>query len=193
MSPSIPFNSPFMSLSFSRYVRFIFHVCPFLSLPVISLHLPLCSLVSLCFVCLSVPPHSPCYHFFPIHIPFSCPLLPFHFPLLSYHVDFLSPACPCIFLYFLPSFPCISLHVSFAPWYFSGKQSKKVLPTFSQTGCDKTQSFSRVSAKGGRKPPNQQRAGKARKIQAWDPCLATPAPRRLFFSGASSDYRAIRG
>ena len=86
MSPSIPFNSPFMSLSFSRYVRFIFHVCPFLSLPVISLRQsPLTPpvFISFPFMSLSVP----------LHVPFSSPSFPFHFPLLSCHVNFSSPAC----------------------------------------------------------------------------------------------------
>ena len=87
---AIPFNSPFMSLSFSRYVRLIFHVCPFLSLPVISLHLPSCPLVSLSFVCLAVPLTPPCFHFFPF-MSFSVPL---RFPFIS---------LPCIF----PSLPGI--------------------------------------------------------------------------------------
>ena len=101
----MPFNSPFMSLAFSRYVRFVFHVCPVLSLRVISLHLPSCRLVSLCFVSLSFPLHSPCFHFCPLHVPFSSPLFPFHFPLLSCHVDFLFP--PLISLHFL-AFPLCS-------------------------------------------------------------------------------------
>ena len=101
----MPFNSPFMSLTFSRHVRFIFHACPVLSLRVISLHLPSCRLVSLCFVSLSFPLHSPCFHFCPLHVPFSSPLFPFHFPLLSCHVDFLFP--PLISLHFL-AFPLCS-------------------------------------------------------------------------------------
>ena len=101
----MPFNSRFMSLSFSRYVRFIFHVCPVLSLRVISLHLPSCRLVSLCFVSLSFPLHSLCFHFCPLHVPFSSPLFPFHVPLLSCHVDFLFP--PLISLHFL-AFPLCS-------------------------------------------------------------------------------------
>ena len=80
MDPSIPFNSPFMSLSFSRMSA---HVCPFLSLPVISRHLPSCHLVSLSFVCLAVPPHSPCFHFCTLHVPFSSPSCPFQFPFMS--------------------------------------------------------------------------------------------------------------
>ena len=87
----MPFNSPCMSLTFSRHVRFIFHACPVLSLRVISLHLPSCRLVSWCFISLSFPLHSPCFHFCPLHVPFSSPLFPFHFPLLCCHVDFLFP------------------------------------------------------------------------------------------------------
>ena len=95
----MPFNSPFMSLTFSRYVRFIFHVCPVLSLRVISLHLQSCRFVS---------PHSPCTPLLSclsLACPFSSPLLPFHFPLLSCHVDFLFPSL--ISLHFL-AFPLCS-------------------------------------------------------------------------------------
>ena len=103
MSPSMPFNSPFMSLSFSRYVRFNFRVCPFLSLPVISLHLPSCPLVFLSFVCLAVPPHSPCFHVFPLHVLFSSPSCPVQFPCFP----FISP-CMCLHFPLFP--PLISLH-----------------------------------------------------------------------------------
>ena len=113
-----------MSLTFSRYVRFIFHVCPVLSLRVISLHL---RLVSLCFVSLSFPLHSPCFHFCPLHVPFSSPLFPFHFPCFPV----MSTS------YFLPSFPCTSLHFPFAPQYFP--QNNAFFETFSQLGPPKAQ------------------------------------------------------
>ena len=77
MSGHCPFH-PFMSRSFSRFVRFI--VCPLLSLPVISLHLPSCRLVSSSFVSLSFPLHSACFHFFPLAF-LSCRL-----PISSPHV-----------------------------------------------------------------------------------------------------------
>ena len=94
MSWSCPLNSPFMSLTFSRYVRFIFHVCPVLSLRVISLLLPSCRLVSLCFVSLSFP------------LSLSCP---FQFPFvsLSFPVAFLSCRLPISSPHFL-ALPCIS-------------------------------------------------------------------------------------
>ena len=82
-----------MSLPFSRYVRCIFHICPVLSLPVISLHLPSRRLVSLSFVSISLP-CTP--------LVFICP---FHVRLLSCHVDFLFP--PLISLHF-PAFPLCS-------------------------------------------------------------------------------------
>ena len=174
MSLSIRVNSPFMSLSFSRYVRFIFHVCPFLSLPVISVRLSWFPLVSLSFVCLAVPPHCPCLYFFPFHVHFSSPSFPFHFPLLSCHVNCASPACPCISLSFLPSFPCASLHCPFAPRYFSGK--KWFYPR-SRTKMSKTQIFADFRQRQAENL-NQQRAGRG--IRAWNPCFATPAPQRLF-------------
>ena len=62
--------------------------------------------------------------------------------------------------YFLPSFPCTSLHFPFAPQCFPQKNT--VFPAFSQLG--KTQSFSRFSAKGGRNPEpakSQQRAARS--------------------------------
>ena len=100
-----------MSLLLSRYVRFILHVCPVLWLRVISLHLLSCRLVSLSFVSLSFPLHSPCFDFCPFHVPFSSPLFPFTspcFPVMSTS-------------YFLPSFPCTSLHFPFAPQVFFQK------------------------------------------------------------------------
>ena len=75
----IPFNFPFMSLSCCR------------------------RLVSLCFVSLSFPLHSPCFHFCPFHVPFSSPpLFPFHFP-----VAFLTCRRPISSPHFL-ALPCIS-------------------------------------------------------------------------------------
>ena len=126
MSPSILFNSPFIPLSFSRYVRLIFHVCPVLSVPVISLHLPSCPLASLSFVSLSFPLHSPCFHFFPLHVPFSSPLFPFHFPLLSCHVDFPFPSL--ISLHFL-AFPLCSPVI---PVFFPQNKNKqtRLFPRF---------------------------------------------------------------
>ena len=157
MSPSISFNSPFMSLSFSRYVRFIFHVYPFLSLPVISLHLHSCRLVSLSFVCLSVPPLTP--------------LAFISFPFMS-----LSVALCC--LSFLPV-PCMSLHFSLFPLLISlhlvafSLRSLVFLPNKSccfprvrKKDVNNTEFFQSFSK---RRPntPNQQSAG--REIRACDP------------------------
>ena len=171
----MPFNCPFMSLTFSRYVRFIVHVCPVLSLRVISLHLPSCRLVSLCFVSLSFPLHSPCFHFCPLHVRFSSPLFPFHFPLLSCHVDFLFP--PLISLHFL-AFPL------FSP-IFPAKHA--VFPAVSQLGRLKTQIF---SAKGGRNPkPAKSRQGES----SLGPLFCDTGSPKTTFSGTSSNCRAVRG
>ena len=173
--PSIPFNSPFTSLSFSsfsRYVRFIFHACPALSLRVSSLHLPSCRLAALSFLSLSFPLHSPCFHFCPFHVPFSSQCFPFIsrcFPVMSTS-------------YFFPSLPCTSLHFPCAP-SISRKKTRS-FQRFRKEGVQKHRVFSRFSAKG-------ERAGRG--IRTWDPCLATPAPRRLSFSGTSSNYRTVRG
>ena len=92
--------------------------------------------------------HSPCFHFCPFHVPFSSPWFPFHVPLLPCHVDFLFP--PLISLHFL-AFPLCSP-------VFPAKKS--FFRAFSQRGRQKAQSFSRFSAKGGRKPkPAKEPAG----------------------------------
>ena len=154
-----------MSLTFSRYVRFIFHVCPLLSLRVISLHLLSCRLVSLCFVSLSFPLHSPCFHFCPFHVPFSSPFFPFHFPLLSCHVDFLFP--PLISLHFLafplcsPVFPAKKKRF-FRRFRKEDVQQHRVVPDFRQKGAGS---------------PSQQKSRQGESSR--DPCFATPAPRRL--------------
>ena len=140
MSWSCPFHSfqlPLMSLSFFRYVRFIFHVCP----------VPSCRWVSLSFVSLSFPLHSPCFHFCPFHVPFSSPLFPFHFPLLSCHVDFLFP--PLISLHFL-AFPLCSPGFPAKKHGFSSVFAKRT---------SKTQSLSRFLAKGGRTQTSKEPAG----------------------------------
>ena len=174
----MPFNSPFRSLTFSRYVRLIFHVCPVLSLRVISLHLPSRQLVSLCFVSLSFPLRSPCFHFCPLHVPVSSPLFPFHFPLRSCHVDFLFP--PLISLHFL-AFPLCSP-------IFAAKNTG--FPAFSQLGRPKTQSFSRFSAKGGRNPrPAKSRQGES----SLGPLSFYTGSPEATFSGTSSNCRAVRG
>ena len=160
MSLPIPFNSPFMFLTFSRYVRFIFHVCPVLALRVISLHLPSCRLVSLCFVSLSFPRHSPCFHFCPFHVPFSSSLFPFHFPLLSCHVDFLFP--PLISLHFLALsslLPSIS------------RKKKRSFQRF------RKEEFFQIFGKRRQEAQASKRAGRGNRD--WDPCFATAAPRRL--------------
>ena len=96
----VPFhsNSRFMSVSFCRYVRFIFNVCPFLSLPIISLHLHSCPcpafafqsppvLISSPFMSLSVPLRVPDKSFF-LCCRLPVPCMSWHFPLFPF-------SCPC--------------------------------------------------------------------------------------------------
>ena len=88
-----------MSLSFSRYVRFIFHACPVFF---VASHFPTSAVVLigclvLCFP--FIPPALPLFSFLSLSGPFQVPFsFPFHFPLLSCHVDFLFP--PLISLHF---------------------------------------------------------------------------------------------
>ena len=124
-----------MSLSFSRYVRFVFHACPVLSLRVSSLHLPSCRLAALSFVSLSFPLRSPCFYFCPFHVPFSSPLFSFHFPLLSCRLPIYSPpyflALPCI----SPVLPSISRKkktLFFQRFRKKDVQKHRVFPDFRQ-------------------------------------------------------------
>ena len=159
---SLPCRStpPFMSLTFSRYVRFICHVCPVLSLRVISLHLPSCRLVSLCFV-------SPCFHFCPLHVPFSSPLFPFHVPLLSCYVDFLLP--PLISLHF-PAFPLCS-------------------PIFPAKKHDFSSVFTITTSKNTEPQTSKEPAGG---IEPGTPVLRHRLPEDSF-SGTPSNCRAVLG
>ena len=118
-----------MSLTFSRYVRVIFHVCPVLSLRVFSLHLPSCRLVPLRFVSLSFPLHS--FSFLSLSCPFQFP-----FVSLSFPVAFLTCGLPISSPHFL-ALPCISLCSPVIP------AKKHGFPAFSQRGRPQTQSFSR--------------------------------------------------
>ena len=92
-----------MSLSFSRYVRFIFHI-PFFrceSFPYISRRADW-------FPCPLFPFHSPCtplFSFLSLSCPFQFSFVSLSFPLLSCHVDFLF--LPLISLHFL-AFPICS-------------------------------------------------------------------------------------
>ena len=114
-----------MSLSFSRYVRFISISVPFFrcqSFP----YILSCRLVSSSFVSLSFP----CTPVVFISVPFMSLSVPLCFP-------FMSPCFPVMSTsYFLPSFPCTSLHFPFA----------RISPR------KKTRFSYRFRAKGGKKP-----------------------------------------
>ena len=150
-----------MSLSFSRYVRFIFHARPVLSLRVISLHRPSCRLVCVSFVSLAFPLHSPVF----ISVPFISLSVPLCFPVISSCFPVMSTS------YFLPSFPCTSLHFPFAPQYCP--QQITVCQRFRKEDVKQHQVF-----------PDfwQKEAGKQR--------VGTP---KTTFSGTSSNCRAVRG
>ena len=145
------------------YVPF-FRCGPVLSLRVISLHLPSCRLVPLCFVSLSFPLHSPCFHFCPFHVPFSSPLCSVAFlscrhflfpPLMSLH--FLAfPLCS-------PLFPRFSAKGGRKPKPAKSRQGEWSLgPLFCNTGSPKT-TFSGTSsnfrAVRGPPPPTYQMLG----------------------------------
>ena len=103
--------------------------------------------------------------------PFLVLSCPFQFPFvsLSFPVAFLTCQLPISSPHFL-GLPYIS------PLLPSISRKNTVFPAFSQRGRPKTQSFSRFSAKGSRKPkPAKSRQDN----RAWAPCFATAAPRRL--------------
>ena len=119
------------------------------------------------FPCALFPFHSPgtppCCHFCPLHVlsvPLCFPFISRCFPVMS--TSYSSPhflALPCI----SPLLPNIS-------------RKKTHFPAFLQLGRPKPQSFPDFRQKETG-TPNQQRAGRGNR--AWDPCFATPAPRRL--------------
>ena len=68
----------------------------------------------------------------------------------------------------------VSLHFPFAPQYFP--QKKHGFPAFSQRGRPKTEFF-QIFGKRMQEAQASKKAGRGNR--AWDPCFATPAPRRL--------------
>ena len=155
----MPFNSPFMSLTFSRYVRFVFHVCPVLSLRVISLHLPSCRLVSLCFVSLSFPLHSPCFHFCPFQFPFVS---------LSFPAAFLSCRLPISSAHLL-ALPCVSPSLPNIPAKKHGFSSVFAIR------ASKNTEFFQIFGKRRQEPQTSKEP--AGGIEPGTP--VSPAPRRL--------------
>ena len=106
MSGSCPFyafNSPFMSLTFSRYVRFIFHVC--MSRSFVASHFPTSPVVPIGFLVLCFPFIPPAFPLFSL-LSLACP---FQFPFvsLSCPAAFLSCRLPISSPHF-PALPCMS-------------------------------------------------------------------------------------
>ena len=150
-----------MSLTFSRYVRFMFHVCPVLELRVISLHLvvPIGFLV----LCLPfIPPALPLCSFLSLSCPFQ-----FAFVSLSFPVAFLSCRLPISSPHFL-ALPCIS---ALLPKYFP-QNNTVFYSVFAKMTSKKTEFFQIF----GKPKPAKEPAGG---IEPGTPVLRTPAPRRL--------------
>ena len=116
--------------------------------------------------------HSPRFHFCPFHVPFSSPLFPFHFPL----IPVMSTS------YFLPSFPCTSLHFPFAPQNFL--QKTRFFQRFRKEDVNKNIVFPDFRQKETGNP-NQQR------VEPGTPALRHQLPKD-YVSGTSSNYRAVR-
>ena len=148
----LDWSCPFHSFQLPLHVPVI---CPLhfpcISRSFVASHFPTSPVVSIGFLVL--PFHSPCTPLVFISVPFMSLSVPLCFP-------FISPCFPVMSTsYFLPSFSCTSLSFPFSSPVFPRKINT-VFPAFSQKGCQKTQSFSRSSAKGGRKPkPAKSRQG----------------------------------
>ena len=69
----------------------------------------------------------------------------------------------------------VSSHFPFAPQYFPQKNT--VFPAFLQRGRPKTYEFFQIFGKRMQEAQASKKAGRGNR--AWDPCFATPAPRRL--------------
>ena len=114
------------------------------------------------FPCALFPLPSSCTPLVFISVPCMSLSVPLCFPFMSRCFPVMSTS------YFLPSFPCTSLHFPFAPQMLPAKKHGFFcvftirIPYFLQKEAG---------------TPNQQRAGRGNR--AWDPCFATPAPRRL--------------
>ena len=133
----------FHSFQLPLHVPDIFSVCPrHFPFPYISRRADW-------FHCFPVIP--PCTPLVFISVPVMFLSVPLCFPFISRCFSDMSTS------YFLPSFPCISLRVPFAPQYFP--QKKHGFSAFSQRGRPKNQSFSRFSAREAG-IPNQQKAGR---------------------------------
>ena len=160
------------------HVPDIFSVCP-LHLPCMSRsfvasHFPTSPVVPIGFLVLCfpfLPPALPLFSFLSLACPFQFP-----FVSLSCPAAFLSCRLPISSPHFL-ALPCISPLLPNI-----SRKTNTVFPAFSQLVRPKTQSFSRFSAKGGRKPkPAKSRQGES--------YFATPAPRGPWGGGGHvSDF-----
>ena len=114
------------------------------------------------FPCALFPFHSPCTPLVFISVPFMSLSVPLCFPFISRCFPVMSTS------YFLPSFPCTSLHFPL--------QKTRFFQRFRKEDVQKHRVVSRFSAKGDRKPkPAKEPAGG---IEPGTPVLR-PAPRRL--------------
>ena len=168
----LSWSCPFHSFQFPLHVPVIFSVCPLhfpcVSRSFVASHFPTSPVVPfgfLFFVFLFIP----CNPLVFISVPFMSLSVPLCFPLISRCFPVMSTS------YFLPSFPCTSLHFPFAPQYFPPKNTV-VSGVFAKRTSKNTELFPDLRQKEAGNP-SQQRAG--REIRAWDSCFATPAPRRL--------------
>ena len=148
----MPFNSPFRSLTFSRYVRLIFHVCPVLSLRVISLHLPSCRGVLVLRFPL-IPPAIPLFSFLSL----ACP---FRFPFVS--AAFLSCRLPISSPHFL-ALPCIS------PLLPNISRRKRCFSSVFATRTSKNTEFFQIFSKRGQE--HQTSKEPAQEIEPGTPVL----------------------
>ena len=152
-----------MSLTFSRYVCVIFHVCPVLSFPYISRRADLFyfPFISRCFPDMWTSYFLPSFPCTSLHFPFAPQYFPQKHCFSSVFAKRTSKNTE-----FFQIVPCTSLHFPLAPQYF---QQQHGFSSVFEKRTSKNTEFSRFSAKASR---NQQKAGRGNR--AWDPCFATP-------------------
>ena len=115
-----------------------------------------------------------------ISFPFMSLSVPCRFPFISLCCPVMSTSCPLHVLaypfIFSPHFPALPRIFPSLPGFFPEKNKHVFSYVFAKM-MSNTQIFARFSAKGVRKARTSKEPGGD---SSWDPCFATPAPRRLF-------------
>ena len=164
-------SCPFHAFQLPLHVLDVFSVCPLhfpcMSRSFVASRIPTSPVVPIGFLVLCfpfIPPALPLFSLLSLACPFQFP-----FVSLSCPAAFLSCRLPISSPHFL-ALPCIS------PLLPNVSRKKHGFSSVFTVRTSKAQSFPDFRQKEAG-TPNQQRAGRGN--QAWNPCFATPALRRL--------------